>query len=121
MTEFKSRAQQLEFVFGRFIEYVGFILGKAGLDGNAVDKVKNAPSLALLGIAMDMARKYGEGLRKEDMGTVFKLIIEQATQVGAQPEEITRVGTIFTDYLKERQEDKDKFFLFTRIIMDLLE
>ena len=116
---FKSRAEQLDYVFRRFIDYIGCVFLEAGIMDVGLGRLREAPSLALFGKALEIAKKYGEGLKTHDMGVVFKIIVDNSGP--SEPDQLAKNGVLFVDYLKANTETQAKFFLYTDVILNLLE
>jgi hypothetical protein len=116
--EFTSRADQLDYVFRRFIDFICAVAAKAEMPVMEADRLREAPSVALIGKAVELEKKYSDGLKKHDMGTVLKMIVEQCAH--GSPDEITRQSMTFVAFLEADREANSKFFQFTDIILDLL-
>ena len=78
---FSNRAEQLAYVFNRFIDFIQKIFKEMGDENPQLELLKNAPVALLCAKAAEWDERYGDELLKESMGTVCKLITDQSSDL----------------------------------------
>jgi hypothetical protein len=118
--EFATRADQLVFVMRRFLVLLSNQLKRASLDDMGIaEHVDVIPDLALIGKAVEIEKKYGEALKKRELTAVFRLIVDHAVDA-AEPEKIYETAAGYVSLLEGSPEESDKLFIYTGLILDLL-
>jgi hypothetical protein len=115
--QFKSRAEQVEYVFKKFLGFMEELLTDAGVDNGVLLTVKELPSVLLIGKASELAQKYKKGLKEHDMGTVWKIVVENIPD--GTPSSISADAMRVVEKIRDKAQAK--FFLYTDIILTLLE
>jgi hypothetical protein len=117
---FTNRAEQLDYVFRKFLDFMEALLKKAGVKEWSLDKIRLLPSVALFGKAQEMAVKYGPGLRTHQLGVVYKIVVDHIPE-GEDATVIAGEALKVIEILKCPTSNADKFFLYTDIIIALLD
>ena len=115
---FKNRAEQLDYVMRKFVGWLSDNLAQLGkpLPMN-IDQI---PTIALLGKAVEISKKYTEGLKKRDLGTVYLIIVNSMAE-GTPAGDIIEDSARFIEWLDGNESAKQKFFTYTDAILQLLE
>jgi hypothetical protein len=117
---FQNRADQLDYVFRKFVEFIHALSIQMGTIDSGFKNLSEFPSLALMGKASEIAQRYGTGLKAREMATVFKIIVDQNPGT-ISPEDLAEHALKFVTHLNKSPTNKDKFFLYSDIILSLLD
>lgn len=117
--QFNTRADQLDYVFRKFILFVATTAKKCGLPASGLNELVDCPTTALIGKAIDIQKRWGDGLKKHDLSAVFQLIVEESPS--QSPETMSQQGLKFVEHLKKHPEVAEGFFRYTDILLELLD
>jgi hypothetical protein len=116
---FQSRAEELQYVFSKFVLYLSEIFTEIGRPNPDLLLLSEAPVIILCAKAQEIMDNYGEDLDKEDMTAVFKVIIAQASDAQTV-KSMSEDASMFIQYLEDNPEKKARFFRFTRALKIIL-
>lgn len=119
-TTFTNRAQQLEYVFRKFIDFMEGLLKRAGVKEWSLDKLRSLPSVAMFGKAQELAMKYQDGLKRKDLGVVYKIVLDHIPE-GEAPTVMAGEALKVIEILKCPPSNSEKFFIYTDVIIALLD
>lgn len=118
--EFKSRAEQLDYVFRRFTDFLSEVFQKNGFD-RSFDEIRRAPQVFVLTKACDVVGRHKEGLKKHDMRVAMNIIMENLPGDEGDYETPLKEAVAIINSIRDDDDTHRRFWHYIDIILKLMD
>ena len=121
---FKTLSEQAVWYLRRFASFCCWLGRQSGIVSIPSDEtikllLDTVGNMFLLGKAMEMLEKHGEGLKQQSMATVAKIVADQSSALTVQ--DLTGEMEVFTSYVEKNPNLKRLFFSYTAQLTRILD
>jgi hypothetical protein len=112
---FANRSEELDFVFGRFLTFLG------DHDVTGLESLRQVPTILLCMKASEVLKNFSDGIEKQRLSIVRPLLSEMLGEEGPLNPEMETQLEKFMVHLKEDEAFKTKFFRYLSVMMQVLD
>lgn len=116
MSQFSSRAEQLEYFFKKYIVFVGGLFGPEYEE--EVKKVDSLPGILVISRALDVLERHKQRLQARDMTAVVQIVLENAPKDGNMEKMMISVMKV-CDKIQNDENVHSKFWKLTDLLIKI--